>query len=650
MEIRKLTYSKSDGTIDEFHPAAKEMSVVPANNEDNQALERSEISLSADYQKSDGTISATILFVLSGGEERERKYLKPLDNMKRMVVAFASKAGQGLSPRQMITIADEAVADGIFHTQERDYKIEEGDIIYLLQDVDQFEGEIRTIWKEYHTHNIHWIISNPCFEIWLYYHYSDEPPYQKLGEIEDLSIAERSICLKQLLHTVFRGSVSPLKAMEFMQDAIRRSRKYYAENDGVPALYATQMDRLAEQILQADVSKEIEAYWNAERAKRNKWKQKMQVVQRVRLSGVKVNAFGSALKLWDKRYKIPLPSITEESNSLTIVDNRAFTRNIKIGKCYLDDSVTDVAIDLEELFVPYINQDVLNYYYTQTILQTPIVTYNVYRDQIADAIWRTGIETEHYSALFTFCAPNISVPIYQMRNDGHLIYIMHNEYLPRFGWKKYEGNNPDFGELGQNSKIYTNLHRALEEKNKYGVSVMRVGQFRLPPAGNYRMICLNVIDPKQGTSDLERINKRSAVWLQYEINDIVSYKNVVTKIVDIKDNGAIELRYGKEVTIDDLVPVQIDGVHDKSIYYAPVVAASTIGDDMSIPIREIDRSYYMDAFRKEVWQEDGQTTWDKVSACRFRYVHELQHWLRTETLQDGLEIDWEEEMKTLFPA
>lgn len=649
MDISKLSYSKGKGTKEEFLSVVAQYPVAPVSNDENLLAEMAEnAQFPKTYQKEEGTIPATILFVLSGGVKREKDYLKPLDKIRRVVVAFASKRGQGLLPRQLIETADNFVQKGVFVTPKCDYTIEEGDVIYLLQDVDQFETDIRTIWKEKHTQNVRWIISNPCFEIWLYYHYSEEPPYKILYEIEDKGLCERSQALKHILHNKIKGGISPDKAMEFLQLAIERSRKYYVENEGIPVLYATQMDRLGEDIIKADVSNELEVYWKTEKENREYWKLGLKTMQYINLSGVKVDEFCSSLRNWGEQHPLYLPPLAEGTNGLTIIDNRSFVQNKKIDRTYFDDNKPNVGVNFNDLFLQSINNDVQNYYYAQIILQAPIATYNIYANQILEAIQRMGLENESCSALVTFPVSELPMPMYKMTSYDRLVYIVLDEYLPQFGWKQYEGVNSDFEEIGNGSNIYTNLHKVKSEQDNYGISVMRVGQFKLPPAGNYRMLCLSIIEEVQGGSELCAINKGCAVNLRYEVNDIVIYSNIVSKIEYIFDDGMIKLyHYGEKVSVNQITPIPIDGIHDRNIYYAPVVAASTIFDGHPLPLVETDYSYYMDTFQKEVWQEDGQTTWEKVNACHFRYVHELQHWLRAETSQDGLEIKTEEELKLL---
>ena len=154
-------------------------------------------------------------------------------------------------------------------------------------------------------------------------------------------------------------------------------------------------------------------------------------------------------------------------------------------------------------------------------------------------------------------------------------------------------------------------------------------------------------NPKQ--SEIDKLSLRDLILLQYEEGDFVLYQDIVCEIEKIFDDGFIKLKYVKnKLKLKEMQPIPIDGVHDKQIYYDPIVAATTIREGDPIPIRQTDYSYYMEHFKNEIWSEDKQTTWEKVNACHFRYVHEIQHWLRSETSQDGMRIHWDEEIKLIL--
>lgn len=175
MKLDDLKYGKDNGSR-EFVGGS-----VPRNQEPMVTHKHlPSISLSSDYTKPEGEIDVRILFVLSGGEDRERNYFKMLkddQHLEKIKVAFASKEGQGLNPTQLLEVAKNSVVSKKFTTKEATYRFEEknGDIIYLLQDIDQFEQEIRGLANEDQPDCLRWIYSNPAFEMWLYYHYFKEP-------------------------------------------------------------------------------------------------------------------------------------------------------------------------------------------------------------------------------------------------------------------------------------------------------------------------------------------------------------------------------------------------------------------------------------------------------------------------------------------
>ena len=56
------------------------------------------------YQKSEGVLSTSLIFVLSGGEKREKDFLRELilkRELRSLRVVFMSEKGQGQQPYQM---------------------------------------------------------------------------------------------------------------------------------------------------------------------------------------------------------------------------------------------------------------------------------------------------------------------------------------------------------------------------------------------------------------------------------------------------------------------------------------------------------------------------------------------------------------------
>ena len=206
----------------------------------------------SDYSKGAPYLSTKIIFILSGGSKREKDYFKPLkaDKMIRSIkIAFRSKNGQGLKPYELNALAAEFIKNKNFVTEDdKCYRIEDEDIIYLLQDVDEFSIEVKKYLCDNATQSQYkWIVSNPSFEIWLFYHYFDTT--ELLEEGVRMSERDRSNWLKERLNTIVSGGVKTTQALYGIENAIANSSKNYVEENCFPKLYSTQMHIVAKSIL-----------------------------------------------------------------------------------------------------------------------------------------------------------------------------------------------------------------------------------------------------------------------------------------------------------------------------------------------------------------------------------------------------------------
>lgn len=247
MRIENLKYEKGEASTEiiEVSPIIKSEST----HSDNISILN---SVSADYSKGEPFLSTKIMFILSGGSKREKDYFKPLkedDLVRSIKIAFRSKEGQGLKPYELKSLAEEFIEKKQFVTEDnKSFRIEEEDIIYLLQDVDEFSDELKLyLTKNEQQAKYKWIISNPSFEIWLYYHYSDST--EPLSKGMKMTARDRSNWLKEQLNTIVVGGVKTTKALYTVESAIANSRKNYREENSFPNLYSTQMHIIGESIL-----------------------------------------------------------------------------------------------------------------------------------------------------------------------------------------------------------------------------------------------------------------------------------------------------------------------------------------------------------------------------------------------------------------
>lgn len=242
---RKLTYKKDSG-IQELEP------LHHVDSDGTDYVIEDEVMASdvpSMYSKSDGTLPYELVFVISGGAKRERDFLKVLikgTGPSSLRVIFLSKEGQGLHPDQMQERWKDIRTSGIVDTDMQKFQLDVMDKVFLLTDVDEFYDKLVDILREKaEDDNGEWVISNPCFEIWLYYCYLNNPE-EDLAVLKELSLSKRSQTMKSLGGALIPGGLNSIRAFEQMYDGIKNSSSRYAlDENSIPLLFATQMHLMA---------------------------------------------------------------------------------------------------------------------------------------------------------------------------------------------------------------------------------------------------------------------------------------------------------------------------------------------------------------------------------------------------------------------
>ena len=247
---RKLTYKKLPGTRALAHELAQKESLP--NNPENAP--DSTVQIPSAYKKEDGTMSYSLICVISGGTGRERIFLSELEKkhtFKKVNVVFVStKDGEGgLTPKMMFSEFERICKNGTIYTSGRRVKLDSVDVIYMFTDVDHYEKELIEILNNSKKESPIWIISNPDFEIWLYYCFMNNP-YGDLKEVLDVTPSQRSKKLKTVNGTFNNGGgLDTRKAFEHLEEGIAHSKEHYQETNGIPNILSTQMHIFAEDVL-----------------------------------------------------------------------------------------------------------------------------------------------------------------------------------------------------------------------------------------------------------------------------------------------------------------------------------------------------------------------------------------------------------------
>ncbi len=248
MDLSKLTYSKSELRRGVCEPTPKH---PMRSKECDEGLKG--LKMLPTYSKPDGMLSTGLVFVLSGGEKREKDFLRELIRQREphsLRVAFMSEKGQGLQPYQMQEKWKEIQSAGVFMIDSRIYHLDAADKVFLLSDVDEFHRQLVGIFKDNSDNQQgEWIVSNPCFEIWLYYCYLNDP-LNDLGCLVPESASIRSKKLKTVGGTLVPGGMNPCLAFERMTTGIENSKAHYqVDENGIPVLFATRMYEMAQYLV-----------------------------------------------------------------------------------------------------------------------------------------------------------------------------------------------------------------------------------------------------------------------------------------------------------------------------------------------------------------------------------------------------------------
>lgn len=196
------------------------------------------------YRKEDGAFDPSLFIIVSGGEEREFQYFnffkKKSYSFPRIIVEFIAQDSDGIGGLDVDKLVE--VALQIKEEKEKSKTEDILDCINIVTDVDHFYSRIIANIPICNDNNIELVISNPCFELWLYYsYYSDTPDFTVPKN--ELKISSQ---FKTYLGNKHKGGVDPRKAPFEIAQAIDNSTNNFSlDENGIPELYSTQMHLLA---------------------------------------------------------------------------------------------------------------------------------------------------------------------------------------------------------------------------------------------------------------------------------------------------------------------------------------------------------------------------------------------------------------------
>ena len=186
------------------------------------------------YEKKASFRDAFYFIIVCEGQNREPDYFKFFDGISSRVKIVPVESTGGSAPKKLIAYA-------IAKEEELD-AIAERDRVWFVIDTDRWREQLHEIRQDCEAH-AHWRVaqSNPCFEVWLYFHAKGQlPVLQNISQCNNW---------KPHLPTVIQGGFNPDFHPIAIEIAITNSKNTYQATGYFPEPGSTQLWELGEELL-----------------------------------------------------------------------------------------------------------------------------------------------------------------------------------------------------------------------------------------------------------------------------------------------------------------------------------------------------------------------------------------------------------------
>ena len=207
-----------------------------------------------DYAKKDPSKDASKIYIVCEGKETEKNYFEFFEGLSSNLKLIVIPPEDGTDPLKLM-----GQAKNLFLEETGSYTLDymQNDKVWFAIDTDSWEKEgkiqpLRDFCAEQNEELSKlderkpydaWKVaqSNPSFEIWLYYHFYDEPP--KTDDVHDKPSMKAYVSNK--ISGGFNYQKDPVK----LKDAIENSEKnFQRQENGNPDLFSTEQYLLGKEI------------------------------------------------------------------------------------------------------------------------------------------------------------------------------------------------------------------------------------------------------------------------------------------------------------------------------------------------------------------------------------------------------------------
>lgn len=187
---------------------------------------------------------AKSIYIFCEGLKREYKYFEYFKEMDSRinVEIYKLHPHEDNSPLGLLSIAKKCILE-----DEAKYTFQKNDEVWIILDIDKDKNEsrnpqIKKIEKELEQlSGWNLALSNPCFEVWLYYHYQSEKP--------DIKDNEYCTNWKKLVNESVKGGFDSRRHPLYIEQATKNAKSNYEITEGVPNVGSTDVFSLSKSIL-----------------------------------------------------------------------------------------------------------------------------------------------------------------------------------------------------------------------------------------------------------------------------------------------------------------------------------------------------------------------------------------------------------------
>lgn len=195
------------------------------------------------FERKEASREAKSIYIFCEGAKREVQYFhyfKEIDSRINIEI-YQLSAEENNSPNGLYEIATKLIVKSQQNPNPKYEFIDGLDEVWFIVDTDTWGANLSELRDKCNIKE-DWNIaqSNPCFEVWLYYHcFVDKPVLDEMYKCS---------AWKEFLNRKIRGGFDSRKHPIYIKKAIDGSIKSFEEENGVPKIGSTEVHNLCQNI------------------------------------------------------------------------------------------------------------------------------------------------------------------------------------------------------------------------------------------------------------------------------------------------------------------------------------------------------------------------------------------------------------------